>query len=145
MPRVAQQCARVVEECEVVAPTVDADAGHMVRGSRHARGEAVGGLPVQRQNVPVQPIRDADGSVGESVRLSDADAVVDHRPDKDPPALGAEINRCIHGHPASLVRAGPALVDGVEAVAPPRSVVAAMNERGKRIDPHRVTALGLTL
>ncbi len=102
--RVAEQRPGGVEQPVVDAPGVHGDAGDPVRagwlrraGPGGRRPEPVEHLPVQPQDVPVQPVREADRHVGEAVRLGQLARRRSHPADHDPPAGGAEVDGGVAG------------------------------------------------
>ncbi len=88
-----------VEQAEVAAPGVDADASHRAsRCADLAQGRAELGIEAER--VPVEAVGQPDGPVLEPPRLLDLDAAAVEAPDDRTTALGTEIecdlNRVAH-------------------------------------------------
>ena len=80
VPRVAEQPPVPVQQAEVVAPRVDADAGDGSAGAGDGRGDPRRQLRVQREDVPVQPVGQRHRPVGEPVHLGDRQPAVAQRP-----------------------------------------------------------------
>ncbi len=89
--RVAEERAVGVEEPVVDGPAVDADGGEVPASGGLA--EAVQNALVQAEGVPVQPVRELDGSVVEAVGLGEVEAVTADAADEHPSAGGAEVRR----------------------------------------------------
>ena len=91
--RVADERAGSVEPAHVDAPRVDADAPQAGRGA-DCSPEPVEDFVVQAQGVPMQPVRELDGLVGEPVDLVERKALRTQSADDDSAARGAEVDRC---------------------------------------------------
>lgn len=87
--RVRDERAVTVDEPEVAAPRVDADAAHPRAGRELGQRDAE--LGEEPERVPVEPARQPDRPICESARLSDGDRLAVEAPRDRAAALGAEV------------------------------------------------------
>ena len=100
--RVAEQIPGPVEQPEIVAPRVDADARDRFATTGDGGGDPLGQVREQRERVPVQALGQRHRPVDEPVRLGDRQPVVTQRAAQHATTLGAEVNGQIVGHRPSL-------------------------------------------
>src|SRR5918993_3804233 len=99
---VRNECPVPVQEPEVNAPRVHADAFYLL--PPHGLSQPLFDLVEDPQDVPVQPVGEADRQVGEAVDLLQGHVPAVEATEHHAPAFGPEIHRQVPGaHPGSTL------------------------------------------
>lgn len=91
MPGMAQKGAALADQTEVHSPGVDTHRGD-AREPSGGDPEALEDLPVEVEDIPVEPFENADGPVGKTVDHIKADRFAAPGAGDEPSALGAQVD-----------------------------------------------------
>jgi hypothetical protein len=86
----SEQCHALVQQPVVHTPRIDSDAVNTTGLPRQA--DARKALPVEFMDIPVQPVGQLVGPVGEPADLLDPDSTAPEPPHDDSPGLGAQVD-----------------------------------------------------